>query len=149
MPAIIRGRINYLKRHNRPIEPAKVIRQTLMMIDDTARFLAPRYFSAYVDVLNQHLKAIGREDLIDSDFDIGVALEFGVSSVTLRSLMELGMSRMGAVVLFDIMAKDNLDEDACIKWVVERRNRLDALDLPSIVVREVREKVLSKAKLDE
>lgn len=149
LPAIIRGRINYLKRHNRPIEPAKVIRQTLMMIDDTARFLAPRYFSAYVDVLNQHLKAIGREYLIDSDFDIGVALEFGVSSVTLRSLMELGMSRMGAVVLFDIMAKDNLDEDACIKWVVERRNRLDALDLPSIVVREVREKVLSKAKLDE
>lgn len=47
------------------------------------------------------------------------------------------------------MAKDNLDEDACIKWVVERRNRLDALDLPSIVVWEVREKVLSKVKLEE
>lgn len=88
LPAIIRGRINYLERHHRSIEPEKVIRQTLMMIDDAARLLAPRYFSAYGDVLNQHLKAIGREDLIDSDFDIGVALEFGVSSVTLRSLME-------------------------------------------------------------
>lgn len=99
--------------------------------------------------MNQHLKAIGREDLIDTDLDIGVALEFGVSSVTLRSLMELGMSRIGAVALYEIVALDDLDGAACIQWVVERRDRLGAIGLPSIVVREVREKILTRALLEE
>lgn len=149
LPTIIRKRIEYKRNHGRNVVTAQVIRETLEMIDRTARFLAPRYFSAYVDVLNQHLKAIGRQDLIDSDLDIGVALEFGVSSVTLHSLMELGMSRMGAVALYEKIAQDNLEVDACIQWVIDRRNQLDAIDLPSIVVREIREKILSKAKLTE
>ncbi len=149
LPTIIRKRIEYLQRRDREIDTAGVIRSTLEMIEGTARFLAPRYFSAYVDVLNHHLKAIGREDLIDIDLDIGIALEFGVSTVTLRSLMELGMSRIGAVALYEIIALDDLDEAACIQWVVERRDRLDALSLPLIVVREVREKVLAKAILEE
>lgn len=149
LPTIIRKRIEYLQRRDGEVDTAGVIRSTLEMIEGTARFLAPRYFSAYVDVLNQHLKAIGREDLIDSDLDIGVALEFGVSTVTLRSLMELGMSRIGAVALYEIVALDDLEEAACIQWVVDRRDRLDAIGLPSIVVREVREKVLTKALLEE
>ncbi|MBR7652940.1 hypothetical protein KCX83_11465 [Brucella oryzae] len=149
LPTIIRKRIEYLQRRDREIDTAGVIRSTLEMIEGTARFLAPRYFSAYVDVLNHHLKAIGREDLIDIDLDIGIALEFGVSTVTLRSLMELGMSRIGAVALYEIIALDDLDEAACIQWVVERRDRLDALSLPLIVVREVREKVLAKAILED
>ncbi|GAA5658212.1 hypothetical protein Brsp06_04596 [Brucella sp. NBRC 13694] len=149
LPTIIRKRIEYLQQRDREIDTAGVIRSTLEMIESTARFLAPRYFSAYVDVLNHHLKAIGREDLIDIDLDIGIALEFGVSTVTLRSLMELGMSRIGAVALYEIIALDDLDEAACIEWVIERRDRLDALGLPLIVVREVREKVLIKAILEE
>ncbi|MEJ6849852.1 DEAD/DEAH box helicase [Sinorhizobium fredii] len=149
LPTIIRKRIEYLQRRDGEVDTAGVIRNTLEMIEGTARFLAPRYFSAYVDVLNHHLKAIGREDLIDSDLDIGVALEFGVSSVTLRSLMELGMSRIGAVALYEIVALDDLDEAACIQWVVDRRDQLDAIGLPSIVVREVRERVLTKALLEE
>jgi hypothetical protein len=41
---------------------------------------------AGLDILKIHLAEIGREDLIDSDLDIGTALEFGVSSRTLLSL---------------------------------------------------------------
>ncbi|MGP4806192.1 DEAD/DEAH box helicase [Agrobacterium cavarae] len=149
LPTIIRKRLEYLQRRDGEVDTASVIRSTLEMIEGTARFLAPRYFSAYVDVLNQHLKAIGRDDLIDQDLDIGVALEFGVSTVTLRSLMELGMSRIGAVALYEIIALDQLDEAACIQWVVDRRDRLDGLGLPSIVIREIREKVLIRAVLEE
>lgn len=49
----------------------------------------------------------------------------------------------------EIIALDRLDEAACIQWVVDRRERLDALTLPSIVVREIREKVLTRAILGE
>ncbi|MEL7225823.1 MAG: DEAD/DEAH box helicase, partial [Cyanobacteria bacterium J06576_12] len=87
---IIRQRIDYQVRHDRPYKLAQLIRETMEMVETVARFKAPKYISAYVDVLNFHLNSIGRDDLIDEDLDIGVALEFGVSSQTLLSLMELG-----------------------------------------------------------
>jgi len=149
LPTIIRKRIEYLQRHGTPFDIGKVIRNTLELIEGTARFLAPRFFSAYVDVLNQHLREIRREDLIDEDLDIGVALEFGVTSITMRSLMELGMSRISAVALYEIIALDDLYEEGCIQWVTERRDQLDGIGLPAIVVREVRERVLSKITLEE
>lgn len=148
LPTIIRKRIEYLQRRGTAFDIAKVIRDTLELIEGTARFLAPRYFSAYVDVLNQHLREIGREDLIDDDIDIGVALEFGVTSITMRSLMELGMSRISAVALYEIIALDGLDEEGCIRWVAERRDQLDSIGLPAIVAREVRERVLAKVTLE-
>ena len=149
LPTIIRKRMEYLQRRGTAFDTATIIRNTLELIEGTARFLAPRYFSAYVDVLNQHLREIGREDLIDSDLDIGVALEFGVTSITLRSLMELGMSRISAVALYEIIALDGLDERGCVEWVKERQEQLDNLGLPVIVVREVREKVLAKISAEE
>ncbi|MGX5839930.1 DEAD/DEAH box helicase [Mesorhizobium sp. ArgA1] len=149
LPTIIRKRMEYLQRQGVSFDTATVIRNTLELIESTARFLAPRYFSAYVDVLNQHLRAIGRDDLIDNDLDIGVALEFGVTSITMRSLMELGMSRIGAVALYEIIARDDLDGDGCIRWVQERREELDGIGLPAIVLREVREKVLVKTILGD
>jgi superfamily II DNA/RNA helicase len=149
LPTIIRKRMEYLQRRGTEIDTAKVIRNTLELIEGTARFLAPRYFSAYVDVLNQHLQEIEREDLIDSDLDIGVALEFGVTSITMRSLMELGMSRISAVALYEVIALDGLDEGGCIKWVSERRDQLDSIGLPAIVAREVRERVLAKAPKED
>ncbi|MBB2796821.1 UNVERIFIED_ORG: superfamily II DNA/RNA helicase [Rhizobium pisi] len=148
LPTIIRKRIEYLQRRGATFDIAKVIRDTLELIESTARFLAPRYFSAYVDVLNQHLREIGREDLIDEDLDIGVALEFGVTSITMRSLMELGMSRISAVALYEIIALDGLDEEGCIRWVTERRDQLESIGLPAIVVREVRERILAKVSLE-
>lgn len=146
LPTIIRKRVEYQQRRKQVFDIATVIRNTLELIEDTARFRAPKYFSAYIDVLNLHLTQIGRTDLIDDDLDMGVALEFGVSSITLRALMELGMSRMGAVALYEKIALDNLDEAACLNWVYERRNEIDAIGLPAIIVREVRERVLTKAQ---
>ncbi|UXN05123.1 DEAD/DEAH box helicase [Bartonella sp. HY406] len=146
LPEIINKRIEYKKRRGETPDIAKIIRNTLEMVEKTARFLAPRYLSAYVDVLNYHLKLVGREDLIDNDLDIAIALELGVSSITLRSLMELGISRISAVELYKIIAFDNLDEEACIKWIKKYDSRLDNIGLPSIIVREIREKINLKEK---
>lgn len=70
-----------------------LIRRTMELVEQIARFRTPKYFSAYMDVLHAHLRAIGRLDLIEDELDIGTQLEFGVSSRTLLSLMELGLSR--------------------------------------------------------
>ncbi|MCE2577993.1 hypothetical protein LDL36_05595 [Komagataeibacter sp. FNDCR1] len=59
------------------------------------------------------------------------------------------MSRIGAVALYEVVALDDLDQAACIQWVVDRCDRLDAIGLPPIVVREIRENVLKKTTVEE
>ena len=95
-----------------------------------------------MDVLHLHLREIGREDLIDDGLDIGTQLEFGVSSTTLLSLMELGLSRMSAVVLYEKIARDDLNrEEECVAWIAERVGQLQTMDVPAIIIREVRERL--------
>jgi superfamily II DNA/RNA helicase len=139
---MIQRNIEYHKKHDRPYKLGALIRSTMELVEQVARFLAPKYFSAYVDILNKHLRNIKREDLIETDLDIGIQLEFGVSSRTLLSLMELGLSRMGAVALYERIARDNLDKKGCLDWLREREQLLESMDIPVIIQREIREKLL-------
>jgi hypothetical protein len=139
LSTIIKRRIKYHQRNNTAYTLPVLIRNTMSIVEETARFKAPKYISAYVDVLKLFLTEIGRDDLIDEDFDIGVALEFGVSSMTLLSLMELGLSRMSAVALYEKIARDDLDRDGCLSWINEHRPNFAGMDLPNLIVRETLE----------
>ncbi|WP_420381388.1 DEAD/DEAH box helicase [Novosphingobium sp.] len=143
LAAMIRKNIEYHNTHGRKFVLPTLIRQTMEHVEQVARFKAPKYLSAYMDILHLHFRAIGREDLIDTDLDIGTQLEFGVSTRTLLSLMELGLSRMSAVSLFEKIARDNLTKEECIEWVRERDDQFDTMDIPAIIVREIREKILA------
>ncbi|WP_309391781.1 DEAD/DEAH box helicase [Chelatococcus sambhunathii] len=145
LAAMIRKNIEYHQKNARPFNIPTLIRQTMELVEVTARFKAPKYLSAYLDVLHLHLRAIGRIDLIEDDIDIGTQLEFGVSSRTLLSLMELGLSRMSAVALYEKIARDDLSKDDCRQWVVEREAQLVGMDIPAIIIREIRAKLLPDA----
>ena len=145
LTTIIRKRTDYHERHGQSYDIARVIRETMELIEQIARFRAPKYFSAYVDVAELFLREIGRTELIDDDIDIGVSLEFGVSNKTLLSLMELGLSRISAVALYEKIALDGLGPEECIEWVAERKDDLDAMEVPRLVVREVRRRMLTEA----
>lgn len=136
--------IEYQRRTGRTYKLPILIRNTMELVEQIARFRAPKYLSAYVDVLNLHLEAIGRHDLIDDDVDIGTQLEFGVSSRTLLSLIELGLSRVSAVALFEKIARDDLSKEDCIAWVIERNSQFEGMDIPVIVMREIRAKLLQQ-----
>ncbi len=136
LAAIIKKRIEYQQRNNRSFRLPLLIRETMSMVEETARFKAPKYIFAYMDVLRLFLTEAGREDLIDEEFDIGIALEFGVSSITLLSLMELGLSRMSAVALYEKIARDDLDKEGCIAWINEHGPNFAGMDLPNLIVRE-------------
>ncbi|MDN5000671.1 DEAD/DEAH box helicase [Bradyrhizobium sp. GCM10027634] len=144
LSAIIRARIAYHQRHKRPFQLPKLIRNTMELIEQTARFRAPKYISAYMEVLKLHLHEIGRSDLISNEMDVGLALEFGVSTETLVSLIELGLSRMAAVEIHEKIALDNLDRDQARKWIEEHNDQFDGMDIPKIIVAEVRRKILGK-----
>lgn len=142
LATMIRKSIEWHERAHRAYKLSTLIRQTMDLVEQIARFKAPKYLSAYMDVLHIHLRETAREDLIDHDLDIGLQLEFGVSSKTLLSLMELGLSRMSAVALYERIAQDNLSANECRDWFAERSDRLDALDIPDIIVRELRDRLL-------
>ena len=145
LSAIIRKRIEWHQRNGVEFKLPKLIRDTMELVEQTARFRAPKYLAAYLDVLYIFLREVGRSDLIDNDLDIGVALEFGVSSRTLLSLMELGLSRMSAVALYEKIARDDFDKSGCLEWVQTHNTELDGMDIPIIILRELREKMLGIA----
>ena len=138
---MIRRNIEYHVRNNRAYKLPTLIRQTMEHVEQIARFKAPKYFSAYMDVLHIHLRAIGRQDLVEDGIDIGTQLEFGVSSRTLLSLMELGLSRMSAVALYEKIARDDFDKDQCRKWVADRINEFPGMGIPEIILREILERL--------
>ena len=138
---IIRDSIDWHRKVGRPFNLPDLIRSTMELVEQIARFKAPKYFSAYMDVLNLHLHEIDRLDLIDEGLDIGTKLEFGVSATTLLSLMELGLSRMSAVALYEKISRDDLSKEGCMTWITERIGQLQALDIPAIIIREVHERL--------
>lgn len=135
---IIRDSIDWHQKVDKSFSLPQLIRGTMELVEQVARFRAPKYLSAYMDVLHLHLREIGREDLIDDGLDIGTQLEFGVSSMTLLSLMELGLSRMSAVALYEKIARDDLSRAECVVWISERMSQFQAMDIPAIIIREVR-----------
>jgi superfamily II DNA/RNA helicase len=142
LSAMIKKNIEYHERNGKPFKLPVLIHHTMELVEQTARFRAPKYLSAYLDILNLFLLEKGREDLIDQGLDIGTQLEFGVSSKTLLSLMELGLSRMSAVTLYEKIARDDLDKEGCLDWVAERQEQFEGMDIPTIIVREIREKMM-------
>ncbi len=148
LATIIRRRTDYHERHGQSYDIAKVIRETMELIEQIARFRVPKYFSAYIGIARLYLTEIGRTELIDDDIDIGIALDLGVSNKTLLSLMELGLSRISAVALYEKIALDNMSPEECVRWVIEREDDLDALELPRLVVREIRRVMLTGTRED-
>ena len=142
LATMIRRNIEWHKSVGRSFRLPALIRDTMDLVEQIARFKAPKFFSAYMDVLHLHLREIGREELIETELDIGTQLEFGVSSRTLLSLMELGLSRMSAVALYERIALDDLNRGQCLAWVAERRDQLEAMNIPLIIVRELRDRLL-------
>jgi len=144
---MIKTRIQNLQRSGKAVNVPKVCRQTMEIVEQTARFAAPKYIAAYIDVLRVHLNGIGRIDLLREGFDIGLALEFGISTRTLLSLIELGLSRMSAVALYEVIAMDDLDQHGCRDWMRANVAALEGAGIPSIIIRELREKLLGEIPL--
>lgn len=140
---MIRKNIDWHQAINKGFKLPVLIRSTMELVEQVARFRAPKYLSAYIDVLHLHFRQIGRNDLIVEGLDIGTQLEFGVSSKTLLSLIELGLSRMSAVALYEKISRDDLDKTECVAWVIERQSQLSSMDIPAIIIREVREQLLT------
>ncbi|MGO4513754.1 hypothetical protein AB4Z51_43010 [Bradyrhizobium sp. 2TAF36] len=132
---IIRRRISYLEGRGKTYNIAAVIRDTMRDVEEVARFRAPKYLSAYLDVLKHHLHEIGQESLFPADLNFDLYLEFGVATKTLLSLIGVGLSRTSAVALNEFLGNDSMAEEELLEWLAART--WSALDIPAVVKREL------------
>ena len=132
---IIRKRIAYLEDHDRSYNIATVIRETMRDVEEVAKFRAPKFLAAYLDVLKHHLDGIERGELFPANLRFDLYLEFGVATDTLLSLIGLGLSRTSAVSINEYLADDKMSEQLVFQWLQEGRWR--TLDIPAVVKREL------------
>ena len=118
---------------------AAVIRETFQRIEEIARFRAPKFLSAYVDVLRFHFQEIGKENDFPRDLKIELFLEFGVATTTLLSLIGIGLSRSSAIELSEFLERSELTEEDVLREL--RTGEWEKLDLPRMVRREIRETI--------
>ena len=116
---------------------AVVIRQTFQRIEEIARFKAPKFLSAYIDILRFHFHEVGRADDFPEELKIELFLEFGVGTTTLLSLIGIGLSRSSAIELSEFLERSELTEEEVLREL--RTDQWEKLDLPRMVRREIRE----------
>jgi len=143
---IIRNRIAYLDRNNRTYKIATVIRDTMRDVEEIARFRAPKYLAAYLDILKLHLNEIGRPDLFPENLKFDLYLEFGVATTTLLSLIGLGLSRTSAVALNEYFGSDELSQNQV--WERLSSRRWESMDLPAVVKHEIERLIVRRANFN-
>lgn len=132
---LITDRIRYVKEKGAIVSDASVIREVMKDVEEIARYQAPKLLSCYNDLLSYYLESTGRSDLSKEVRDLSLYLELGLSQQTQIALAEMGLSRTAAVLLSELIAKDDLNQSDCINWISENQAAIDVL--PKLVVLEV------------
>ncbi len=132
--AVARERRKGTKTEN--IRYARIIRDTMRLVEEIARFKAPKYLSAYLDVLRLHFEMRGESEAFPDHLSFELYLEFGVSTQTLLSLIGLGLSRTSAIEMNEYLGRSELTEVEVLDVLSDRS--WESLDLPNVVKREIR-----------
>jgi hypothetical protein len=114
---------------------ASVIRDTMRNVEEYARFRFAKYSSCYVDILRYHLAQIGQTERAAGIPRLSIWLEFGASQGTQVALMGLGLSRTTAIRLSEIIADDDLDMEAALRWISSVK--VEPLGLSPIMIAEI------------
>lgn len=97
---------------------SKTIRNTLSEIEDFVQFRFLKYVSCYIEILQFHLTAINKQELLARiPKNIGLMLEFGVATDTQISLIKLGFSRYVSLTLTDIVEDQTLSEEELVNII--------------------------------
>ena len=118
---------------------AAIIRGTMKFVEEFARFKAPKFLAAYIDILRFHFEQKGEAEKFPRDLPFDLYLEFGVSTSSLLALIGLGLSRTSAIELNEFLGRDDMAEEDAISYL--RSQEWENFDLPKLVKREIRELV--------
>lgn len=101
------------------LNPSKVIKDTFDIIEDVIRFQLVQMGKAYIDILTYVMVENGMSHRVPEIFNFSLALELGVSTVTGRAFLELGLSRIAAAELQRLIPDSDLDVASARKLIID------------------------------
>jgi hypothetical protein len=135
------------KKTNREVNVDTHVRGTFEFVEDKLRFEYVQLGKAYVDLLRFALQEKQLETEANSIFDFPLALELGVSSVAGQAFIELGLSRVTASLLQDLIPDSNPALARAKSWLSSLRP--EDLKLSKVIVQELVQKGLITASAKE
>lgn len=117
------------------------IRDMFVLIEQIIRFRLVQWAKAYVDLLRFALADANRQELIPHIYDFSLALELGVSTITGRSLVEFGLSRITASAIASLIIDSSLSPEKVRAWVRAQPKEMLS-QLSSLILEELRAKNL-------
>jgi hypothetical protein len=136
-PMILSSWVSHQKKEHPNRSVNAHVRAAFDFIEQTLRFEMVQLGKAYIDVLDMILEETGNHDRRSSVYDFALALELGVSSPSGRAFVELGASRIAAVVLERLIPDSDLTP-ALAREKLANLN-LKAIPLSPVIVSELRE----------
>lgn len=143
LPRIISERVKRKEKGSKKINLHGEIRDTMVEVENIARFLAPKYLTCYCDVLKEYLEHTDRKELGERIKELSLVLEFGVPLKTQISLMSLGLSRTTVLELSKTIPEDSFSKSEAYDYLISGTWKI--LELPVPMVLEI-ELVLAKAE---
>lgn len=125
---------------------SKSVRKVFKDIDEYCRYLVPKLLRCYIDVLNFYLEENGYNDLMYSNDDIEMLLEYGIENKTQMSMITLGLSRSTIVKLFDLKTEAEhflvddieMDEKKTLFWLKDNIDYIkNGKKIPKLLVNEI------------
>ncbi len=126
---------SYNQEHGLRRNIGTVIRNVMGAVEKDLRFRYVKYISCYADILAEVLRKTGNEQYIASISPLSLFLELGASSISMISLIGLGLSRTSAALVADISVRKDLDRYQAKKFLLSRD--WAATSLPRVVSSEV------------
>lgn len=128
------------RKTNREVNVDTHVRSTFEFVEDKLRFEYVQLGKAYVDLLRFALRERKLEVEANSVFDFPLALELGVSSVAGQAFIELGLSRVTASLLQDLIPDSNPTLARAKSWLASLKT--EDLKLSKIISQELVQKGL-------
>jgi hypothetical protein len=118
------------------------IRGTLNDIEQEIRFKFLRLTSCYIAVLTHVLKSLGHLEYLSGLSPLPTFLEMGASDQTMISFINLGVSRMTARMLTELLMDKEMGPTAALEWL--KKQDIQAI-VSSPIVRADIERALANA----
>lgn len=132
------------------------VRQVFKNIDEYARYLVPKLLRCYLDVLNFYLSKVNREDLIYTEDEMEMIMEYGIETKTQMSMITLGLSRATILKLCNISNHSNqhlledmgMDELKSLNWLINNIEYIESnKKLNKLLIEEIYDVINSYKKV--
>lgn len=136
-PALLRKWIDFQRGKKPKSQINDLVRTGFDFFEEVLRFQMVQLGKAYVDVLHFVLEEAGEDERRKEAFDFSLALELGVSTTTGRAFIELGTSRITAIVLEALFPDSELTPQLARERLAKLNTR--AIAISPVILKELRQ----------